>query len=56
VRAAVGGGEVPYQLSVFAASVETYRRLLEAGFAPDVVAGHSLGEYAAAHAAIILSA
>jgi [acyl-carrier-protein] S-malonyltransferase len=51
VRAAVGGGEGAYQLSVFAASVETYRRLLEAGFAPDVVAGHSLGEYAAAHAA-----
>jgi len=51
VRAVVGDGEVPYQLSVFAASVETYRRLVGTGVVPAVVAGHSLGEYAAAHAA-----
>jgi len=51
VRGAVGGGEVPYQLSVFAASVETYRRLVGAGIRAGVVAGHSLGEYAAAYAA-----
>lgn len=55
VRAAVGDGEVPYQLSVFAASVETYRNLAKAGFEPAAVAGHSLGEYAAAHAAGALS-
>lgn len=51
VREVVAGGEMPYQLSVFAGSVETHRRLLESGFSPEVVAGHSLGEYAAAHAA-----
>jgi [acyl-carrier-protein] S-malonyltransferase len=42
---------VPYQLSVFAGSVDLLYRLREAGIEPDVVAGHSLGEYAAAHAA-----
>lgn len=47
--------EVPYQLSVFARSVELYRELKEAGTAPDLVAGHSLGEYAAAYAAGSLS-
>ena len=46
----VGDGEVPYQLSVFASSVDLLYRLREAGIEPDVVAGHSLGEYAAAHA------
>ena len=46
----VGDGEVPYQLSVFAGSVDLFYRLREAGIEPDVVAGHSLGEYAAAHA------
>ncbi|QIN78950.1 acyltransferase domain-containing protein [Rubrobacter marinus] len=51
VRSVTGGGEVPYQLSVFASSVETLRELGERGVRPDVVAGHSLGEYAAAHAA-----
>jgi [acyl-carrier-protein] S-malonyltransferase len=51
VREAVGDGEVPYQLSVFAASVELYRKLLLAGVRADAVAGHSLGEYAAAQAA-----
>ena len=45
------GEEVPYQLSVFAGSVDLLYRLREAGVEPDVVAGHSLGEYAAAHAA-----
>jgi len=51
VLAYVGDGEVPYQLSVFAGSVDLLYRLREAGIEPDVVAGHSLGEYAAAHAA-----
>lgn len=51
VRARVGDGEIPYQLSVFAGSVDLLYRLREAGVEPDVVAGHSLGEYAAAHAA-----
>lgn len=55
VRAVTGGGEIPYQLSVFASSVETLRDLKERGVEPDVVAGHSLGEYAAAHAAGALS-
>ncbi|CAN5710586.1 hypothetical protein BH18ACT11_BH18ACT11_23610 [soil metagenome] len=47
----VGDQDVPYQLSVFASSVEISYRLREAGIESDVVAGHSLGEYAAAHAA-----
>src|SRR5215208_3500787 len=47
----VGDGTVPYQLSVFAGSVDLLYHLREAGIEPDVVAGHSLGEYAAAHAA-----
>lgn len=55
VGAVTGGGEVPYQLSVFASSVQTFRELRERGVEPDVVAGHSLGEYAAAHAAGALS-
>jgi [acyl-carrier-protein] S-malonyltransferase len=46
-----GGEAVPYQLSVFAGSVDLLYRLREAGIEPDVVGGHSLGEYAAAHAA-----
>ena len=44
-------GETPYQLSVFARSVELLHWLSDADVEPDVVAGHSLGEYAAAHAA-----
>lgn len=51
VRSHVGDGEVPYQLSVFASSVDTLHKLRENGVDPDVVAGHSLGEYAAAYAA-----
>lgn len=51
VQQVVGDEEVPYQLSVFARSVELYRELREAGVQPDFVAGHSLGEYAAACAA-----
>ena len=47
----VGDEAVPYQLSVFASSVDLLYRLREAGIKADVVAGHSLGEYAAAHAA-----
>lgn len=46
-----GNGGVPYQLSVFAASVTLYERLEESGVTADVVAGHSLGEYGAAYAA-----
>lgn len=51
VRSYLGEGETPYQLSVFAASVDALYRLREREIFPDVVAGHSLGEYAAAHAA-----
>ena len=51
VRDYVGGRDVPYQLSVFASSVDLAYRLREAGIVADVVAGHSLGEYAAAHLA-----
>ena len=59
VQDVLGDEEMPYQLSVFASSVDLLRRLREAGVA-DVgvadagvvaVAGHSLGEYAAAYAA-----
>jgi [acyl-carrier-protein] S-malonyltransferase len=59
VRAAVleylGDGDVPYQLAVFANSVDLLYRLRDAGIDVGVVAGHSLGEYAAAHAAGSLS-
>jgi [acyl-carrier-protein] S-malonyltransferase len=51
----VGDGDVPYQLSVFAGSVDLLYRMQEGGIEPDIVAGHSLGEYAAAHAAGCLS-
>jgi len=51
VRAHVGDEEPPYQLSVFASSVDLLYKLRVRGVEPDVVAGHSLGEYAAAHAA-----
>ena len=51
VRGYLGDAETPYQLSVFAASVDLLYRLRERGISADVVAGHSLGEYAAAHAA-----
>src|SRR5918997_2529946 len=59
VRTAVleylGDGDVSYQLAVFASSVDLLYRLRDAGIDADVVAGHSLGEYAAAHAAGSLS-
>lgn len=51
VQQVAGGGETPYQLAVFAGSVSTYRELEKQGYGADVVAGHSLGEYAAAHVA-----
>ncbi len=51
VRDHVGDEETPYQLSVFASSVALFYELRDRGVVPDVVAGHSLGEYAAAHAA-----
>lgn len=51
LRRRAGDGDPPYQLAVFAGSVDLFYRLREAGIEPDVVAGHSLGEYAAAHAA-----
>ena len=47
----VGDGEVPYQLAVFANSIDLLYRLRDTGIEAGVVAGHSLGEYAAAHAA-----
>ena len=50
VRRVVGDGEVPYQLFVFASSLDAFHKLKEEGVEPDVVAGHSLGEYAAAYA------
>jgi [acyl-carrier-protein] S-malonyltransferase len=50
VRCVVGDGKVPYQLSVFASSVDTFHELRRRGVEPAVVAGHSLGEYAAAYA------
>ncbi|MBA2442455.1 MAG: ACP S-malonyltransferase [Rubrobacter sp.] len=55
LRRVAGEGETPYQLSVFASSVELFHRLRERGVEPDVVAGHSLGEYTAAYAAGALS-
>jgi [acyl-carrier-protein] S-malonyltransferase len=51
VQQVAGGSEIPYQLAVFAGSVSTYRELEKRGYGADVVAGHSLGEYAAAHVA-----
>jgi len=47
----LGDGDIPYQLAVFANSVDLLYRLRDSGIDADVVAGHSLGEYAAAHAA-----
>jgi [acyl-carrier-protein] S-malonyltransferase len=51
VRERVGDAQTPYQLSLFASSVALLYKLRDAGIEADVVAGHSLGEYAAAHAA-----
>jgi [acyl-carrier-protein] S-malonyltransferase len=47
----LGDDDVPYQLSVFASSIDLFYRLKDSGTTADVVAGHSLGEYAASHAA-----
>jgi [acyl-carrier-protein] S-malonyltransferase len=55
VKAEIGSGDVPYQLSVFANSVDLFHRLRDTGVSPDIVAGHSLGEYAAAYASGSLS-
>jgi len=55
VRQQIGDGDVPYQLSVFARSVDLLYELGKHEITPDVVAGNSLGEYAAAHAAGSLS-
>ena len=51
VRERIGYAQTPYQLSLFASSVALHYKLRDAGIEADVVAGHSLGEYAAAHAA-----
>ncbi|WP_165874240.1 ACP S-malonyltransferase [Rubrobacter taiwanensis] len=51
IEEVTGASEVPYQLSVFAGSVECLRVLRERGVEPAAVAGHSLGEYTAAYAA-----
>ena len=51
IRRVLGEANIPYQLSVFASSVDTFHRFREKGLEPRVVAGHSLGEYAAAYAA-----
>ncbi len=51
VQKGAGGSEISYQLAVFAGSVSKYRELEKRGYGADVVAGHSLGEYAAAHVA-----
>ena len=50
VEREVGNEEIPYQLAVFGRSVQLLDGLRRAGYEPDVVAGHSLGEYAAAYA------
>lgn len=50
-RGRAAGDEVPYQLRVFAASMDLFSGLRGSGVWPDVVSGHSLGEYAAAVAA-----
>jgi [acyl-carrier-protein] S-malonyltransferase len=55
VKNEIGETELPYQLSVFANAVHLFHKLRDAGISPDVVAGHSLGEYAAAYAAGSLS-
>ncbi|CAN5897104.1 hypothetical protein BH23ACT11_BH23ACT11_02100 [soil metagenome] len=51
VERAADGQDVPYQLAVFGRSVQLLGELLEAGVQAEAVAGHSLGEYAAAYAA-----
>lgn len=51
VRGVYGEGELPYQLSVFAALMGIFYELREQGVEPVAVAGHSLGEYGAACAA-----
>lgn len=55
VGEATGGGEVPYQVSVFAGSAQALHGLRKRGVGPVAVAGHSLGEYSAAYAAGALS-
>jgi len=43
------------QPAIFALSYAMYRRLLDSGWQPDIVAGHSLGEFTAATAAGVFS-
>ena len=52
--ASAGGQTERAQPIIFAVSLAAWRALRRGGFAPDFVAGHSLGEYSAAAAAEVL--
>jgi [acyl-carrier-protein] S-malonyltransferase len=52
--ATAGSRTADAQPAIMAASLVTWRALTDAGVSPDVVAGHSLGEYTAAVAAGVL--
>lgn len=53
--ASAGGRTADAQPAIFAASMVAWHALVDAGVTPDVVAGHSLGEYSATVAAGSLS-